>query len=147
MKMTTRLCGSSLQRGLWWLKSCQVRAMGSVFGAWIERNPLCLRDARAEQCHSISSSFWHFLSAVFSVYIISCMRHHKSQALALSRFLSAGRWGSSAHHTAVSRAISFSNLHFFPVTLKRWKARFEGKLVQIVFSWKAIENLTILFVR
>lgn len=44
----------------------------------IERNPLCVRDAQADWCNSINFSFWHFLSAVFSVRIISCMKLEKS---------------------------------------------------------------------
>lgn len=46
---------------------------------WVERNPLCVRDAQADRCNSINFSFWHFLSAVFSVCIISCMKPEKSQ--------------------------------------------------------------------
>lgn len=80
---------------------------------WIERNPLCVRDAQADWCNSINFSFWHFLSAVFSVCIVSCINTEKSQPFInfffffLSMFLCGGKWERSGHSTIVSRAWGF----------------------------------------
>lgn len=102
----------------------------------IERNLFCMRDAQTYQCNSISFSFWHFLSAVFSACIISCTKPQKFWALILSRFLCGRRWERSGHSTIVSRAIYiymgfFKLIFFFQSSLKCEVPGWKG------YSWKA----------